>query len=462
MTQPISAVPASDPAPDSTSDPTSSATTPPTSPMKVPYRWRNLSVLTGATIVDNTENSLTSTLFPAIAAALRLDSGHLGALAALGKLVSAPAGPLWVWLGTRTSRKFVLVLTSALGGVFGISAGLAQDFAQLLILNTLLAASIIGGAPIANAVIMDSFDDRSRGRAISYYYGAISAVSAFLGPALALFTRDPDGWRYGLFTVGVICLLAALAQALLFRDPGVGASEAQLTDISEEQRVRRRVSVREVLGLFRVPTFSIMMASRLLSGHLLIGVFGIQFLVAERGFDNPTAAVVLIPFGVGYVVGTLGGGWLVGRLDAVLPDRGRIVYIQAAQVAFALAAFFGTQFDHERIAVYGVFWALMGIAQGLNPPVNRPIVASVIVPELRGQAFAIFITVFETIGWAIFSLGAGQLANSLGIQTVFLWILVGLMLVNALVLGALYLVYPRDVRRVRDALAERRVSALPS
>jgi hypothetical protein len=45
---------------------------------------------------------------------------------------------------------------------------------------------------------------------------------------------------------------------------------------------------------------------------------------------------------------------------------------------------------------------------------------------------------------------------------VFLWILVGLMLVNALVLGALYLVYPRDVRRVRDALAERRVSALPS
>jgi predicted MFS family arabinose efflux permease len=461
MTQPTSAVP-TEPTSGRTDSTGSLDSTGGPPSVKVPYRWRNLSVLTGATVVDNTENSLTSTLFPAIAAALRLDSGHLGTLAALGKLVSAPAGPLWVWLASRTSRKLVLVLTSVLGGIFGIAAGFAQDFVQLLILNTLLAASIIGAAPIANAVIMDSFDDRSRGRAISYYYGAISAMSAFLGPALALFTRDPDGWRYGLFTVGVFCLLAALAQALVFKDPGVGASEAQLTDLSEERRVRHKVSARDVLGLFRVPTFSIMMASRLLSGHLLIGVFGVQFLVTERGFDNATAAVVLIPFGVGYVVGTLGGGWIVGRLDAVLPSRGRVVYIQAAQVAFALAAFFGTQFDHERIGVYGVFWALMGIAQGLNPPVNRPIVASVIVPELRGQAFAIFITVFETIGWAIFSLGAGQLANSLGIQAVFLWILVGLMLVNALLLGALYRVYPRDVRRVEEALTRRRQEALSS
>lgn len=452
MTQPTSAVPASP-----TSEPAGS---PPD--VKVPYRWRNLAVLTGATVVDNTESGLTNTLFPAIASALRLDSGHLGALAALGKLVSAPAGPLWVWLATRTSRKFVLVLTSVLGGVFGMAAGFAQDFVQLLILNTLMAASIIGGAPIANAVIMDSFDDRSRGRAISYYYGAISAVSSFLGPALALFTRNTDGWRYGLFTVGVICVLAGLAQALLFKDPGVGASEAQLTDLSAENRVRHKVTARDVLGLFRIPTFSIMMVSRLLSGHLLIAVFGIQFLVTERGFDNATAAVVLIPFGIGYVAGTLGGGWVVGRLDGVLPDRGRVAYIQAAQILFAVAAFLGTQLDHERIGVYGIFWALMGLAQGMNPPVNRPLVASVVVPELRGQAFAIFLTVFETIGWAAFSLGAGQLANSLGIQTVFLWILVGLMIVNALFLGTLYRAYPRDVRRVDETLARRRAEALGS
>jgi MFS family permease len=81
--------------------------------------------------------------------------------------------------------------------------------------------------------------------------------------------------------------------------------------------------------------------------------------------------------------------------------------------------------------------SLFGACQGLNPPVNRPIVASVVPPELRGQAFAIFLTIFETIGWAVFALGAGRFAASVGIQTVFLWVLVGLMLVNAAVLSTL-------------------------
>ena len=92
--------------------------------------------------------------------------------------------------------------------------------------------------------------------------------------------------------------------------------------------------------------------------------------------------------------------------------------------------------------------SLFGACQGLNPPVNRPIVASVVPPELRGQAFAIFLTIFETIGWAVFALGAGRVAASVGIQTVFLWVLVGLMLVNAAVLSTLYVCYPRDVRKV--------------
>jgi hypothetical protein len=85
---------------------------------------------------------------------------------------------------------------------------------------------------------------------------------------------------------------------------------------------------------------------------------------------------------------------------------------------------------------------------------------SVVLPELRGQAFAIFLTFFETIGWALFSLGAGLLAESLGIQQVFLWILVGLMLVNALVLSALYVTYPKDRDVVTDTLEQRRAVAL--
>lgn len=426
----------------------------------VPHRWRNLATLTGVSVVDNTETGLTSTLFPSIARALALDSGHLGLLAALGRIVGVPAGPAWMWLAGRIGRRWAMVATTLTGGAFGIAAGFSQSFTQLLIFNSLMAAAIIGGSPIANAVITDSFDDRSRGKAIGYFYGIITLVGSFTGSAIALFTGFSDGWRYGMWTIGGICILAGIVVAALFKEPGVGASEAQLADLSERDRVRTRVTVASVLSLFRIPTFTVMMVSRLLSGHLLIGVFGVQFLVKERGFSNAVAAGVLIPFGLGYFAGTIGGGYLVGHLDRVLPHRGRVAYIQVAQVLFAVAAFFGTQFHYGSIGVYAVFWALFGLCQGINPPVNRPIVASVVLPELRGQAFAIWLTIFETIGWALFSLGAGELAVSLGIQTVFLWILVVLMLVNAAVLGILYRVYPRDVRAVEATLEERRAAAL--
>lgn len=427
---------------------------------KVPHRWRNLATLTGVTIVDNTEAGLSSTLFPSISTALRLDSGGLGVLASLGKVVAVPAGPACVWLAGKIGRRGALITTTTIGGLLGGAAGFAQNFAQLLIFNTLMSACIIGGSPIANAVIMDSFDDKLRGKATGYFYGAVNGVASFIGPLLALFTGLTDGWRYGMWTIGAICILSGLLVAAFFKDPGIGASEHQLADLSADQRTATKVTVASVLSLFRIPTFSVMMLSRLLSGHLLITIFGVQFLVAERGFNNARAAVVLVPFGIGYIVGTIGGGWLLSLLDGLIPHRGRVGYIQATQLFFAAAAFFGTQLHHGAIGVYGVFWALMGAAQGMNPSVNRPIVASVVLPELRGQAFAVFLTIFETLGWAVFSLGAGRLADSYGIQQVFLWVLVELMVVNCAVLGALYVVYPRDVRRVTETLEERRVRAL--
>lgn len=433
----------------------SSTDSQPAPPARVPHRWRNLFTLTGATVVDSTEGGMLSTLFPSIAASLALDSSHLGRLSAVAKLASAPAGPAWAWLAGRTSRKFVLVTTSVLGGVFGIAAGFADGYLQLLVLNTLMSASIIGGAPIANAVIMDSFEDRRRAQATAFFYGIVNATGNLLGPVLALYTRSPDGWRYGLVTMGAICIVAGVAQAVFFKDPGVGASDSTPTEPTGG-RVRRAQNLRASLALFRIRSYTIMMISRLMSGHLLFMVFGVQFLVTDRGFDNATSAIVLVPAGVGYLVGIFGSGWALPIIDDRFPAVGRVAFLQAAQVVFAVVAFFGTQFGYTSIVVYGVFWFLMSVAQGMNAPVNRPIIASVVLPEARGQAFAIFITVFETLGWAFFTFVGGELAVAIGMQGAFLWFLVVLMLVNAAFLSLLYRTYPRDARRVHEILAARR------
>ena len=430
--------------------------------VKVPHRWRNLATLTGVTVVDNTEGSAIATLFPTIASALGLTTAGLGTITAAGKIASVPTGPAWVWLSQRIGRRTTLIATTLSGGLFGIAAGFAQNYWQLVLFSALMSAAVIGGSPIANAVIADSFEDKDRARAAGIFYACVNGIASFIGPVIALFTGLSAGWRIGMWVLGGVCILAGAVVAIAFKDPGIGAAERELADLKEEDRVKTRVTVASVLSLFRTPTYSVMMLSRLLSGHLLITIFGVTFLVKERGFSNAVAATVLIPFGIGYIVGTLGGGLVVGWLDRVMTRRGRPLFIQFAQVAFAVVAFFATQHSHSSIGVYGVFWALMGCAQGLNVPVNRPIVTAVILPELRGQGFAIWLSIFETIGWALFAKVAGNLAATYGIREVFLWVLVGMMLLNGLVLTILYVTYPRDSERVRTILATRRNEALRS
>lgn len=423
---------------------------------EIPHRWRNLGTLTGVTVVDSTEASMTPSLFPSIAANLRLDNGALGLLAASGKIIALPFGVGWVWLAARSSRKAALAAAAISGGVFGIGAGFADTFVFLLVANTLMSACVIGVGPIANAVIADMFDDKSRSKAVGIFYGVSTLLSSLFAPATAQLSGFTDGWRYGMWAVGGLCVLAGLAVLALFREPPVGAAETQLAGLPVGQRGPRSVAWSSVLALFKIPTFCTMMVSRLLSGHLLITVFGVQFLVSERGFSNAVAAAILLPYGIGYFFGAMSGGWAVTALDRVLPFHGRIALLQASQVLFAVAAFFGTQLRHDNIVVYALFCVGMGAMQALNPVTNRPIVMSVVLPELRGQASAIFLTIFDTVGWAVFALVAGLLADEVGIGVVFFWGLVVLMLVNAAWISLLYLTYPRDAAEMATILENRR------
>ncbi|MEV6757034.1 MFS transporter [Streptomyces sp. NPDC051214] len=178
------------------------------------------------------------------------------------------------------------------------------------------------------------------------------------------------------------------------------------------------------------------------------------------GFSTQRASIVLLPFGIGYFLGTLLGGVAADWATRRSPRHGLVAVLQAAQFVFALIAFFGTQFDHGSIAVFGVFFALMGATQGVNPSINRPMAMAITPPELRGAAFALYVSIFEAIAWATFSLGAGFLGDAIGLRTVFLWALVILMLINVVFLTFLYRPYADDVDRVQRELHARRAQAL--
>ncbi|MFD5764450.1 MFS transporter [Streptomyces sp. NPDC127049] len=432
-------------------------------PAEVPVkgRWRQLSLLGGTMLVDSTEASLVSSLFPLIRQSLGVSLGALGTLTAAGKIVGAFTGPFWVWAAQRWSRKGVLVVATGLWGVWGVAAGFAQNFTQLLVLYTILAAGYAAAHPIITELIGDLFGGSSRGRAVGLVFGAVSLVSAGIGPLKGQLAGVDEGWRWGLWGVGTFNILLGIGLWVWFRDPGRGASEQQFSGLDRATReAHSKLTRAKVLSLLRIRTLVLLLVSRLLSAHLLVGTFGVVFLVDEYGFSTQKAAIVLLPFGIGYFLGTLLGGFAADWATRRSPRHGSVAVLQSAQFAFAVVAFFGTQFDYGHIALFGVFFALMGAAQGVNPSLNRPMVMAVTPPELRGAAFALYVSVFEAIAWAAFSLGAGFLGDVVGLRTVFLWALVILMTVNGAFLTLLYRPYAEDVARVQRDLDARRVRAL--
>ncbi|MEV6558479.1 MFS transporter [Nocardia sp. NPDC051756] len=429
--------------------PASKATT--GTPVIVPGRWRKLALVVAPLWADNNESSVLSTLAPVIVQAVAAPAAAVGYLTSIGKFISIVCGPLWAWIARRTNRKIAFAVASGLAGIATAATGLAQSYTQLIILYGVSAVFIAAALPIASEITADLFDDAARGRANGYTWGAISLLGSVLGPIIGQLSRVPDGWRYGFFAWGAVTVLTAVLLAVFFDDPAVGASEVAAPTRQGEDS---RITWTKVRQMLRIPTFVLMLIQRLISGHLLIMSFGIVFLVHTYGFSTAVASIVTLPFGIGYLLGTFGGSLATDFLQSRLPRIGRIIVLQFAQLGFGVVALVGTQHDWGGIEVFAGFWAVLGFMQGLNPGVNRPIVAAVVPPEMRGAAFALLLSVFEALAYALFNLAAGLLTDVIGLRGVMLWIPGILMLVNAAFCTILYRTYPRDVERQRALLIE--------
>ena len=414
-------------------------------------RRGRLALLTLALATDAMGVSVLSTLFPAIMTDLGLVAGDLGVLTAANKVAGAVCSPLWVWLARRWTRKGVLVVTAGLWGAWGIAAGFSDGYRALLVLSCVLAAGYAGAPPVVTAMVSDLVEDAARGRAVGTMYGMIALAGGLAGPLLGQLANVTRGWRLGFWAVGAMSMAAGVLILLLFRDP------ASRPGAPEGHEPPRRPAWAAAAGVFRVPSFNVMLLSRLLSGHLVLNTFGILFLTNVRHFSNGVAALVLFPFIVGYLLGAFGGAVLADWMHVTRPRTGRVLFLQLAQFAFAGAAYGATQFAWGSIEIYMAWWLSMGLFQGVNPGVNRPIVMAVIAPELRVWAFTVMIAITEPIGWAAYSLGVGWFGDQDGLRMAFLAVLVVVMVLNGLAITPLYRTYGPDAARVRarQALADR-------
>ena len=302
---------------------------------------------------------------------------------------------------------------------------------------------------------MDLFGDDERGKAVSIVFGVAGVVMLPMMAVNAWLAGMSDGWRYGFYGAGVLSVISGLLIWIFLKDPGRGASDINLDDQDTIKESYGLVKWSEVVELFKVKTFVLMLIQRVLSGHLLMLSMGVVYMTEVLGFDLQTANLMMIPLMLGALIGMLAFGFIGDWIHKKHPKHGRIATIQFLQGMYVILAFLGTQFTYPSMVIFGVLFFLMGFFQSSNMAVNRPIVASVVKPELRGTAFALFVSVFESIAWGIYNVAAGQIGESIGLKPVFFVVLVVLMLVNTLFITLIYKPYAKDVKALQEELAAR-------
>ncbi len=406
-------------------------------PVAVPKgRWGSLVAMAFASVVDNSEGGLTTTLFPVIRAALGLNLGALGLLVSISRFARMLFGPLWAMGADRYGRKRVLHIVTGIRGIWTVLSGLARNFSQLLILYAIGVIGTVASEPIANGLLADLLGEEERGRA----YGAIRSIAGLSGlvltPLIGQLATVENGWRYGLFLMGGMSIFSGVLTAALVKEHK-DRTTLDAADVG-------KFNPRDAAILFKTPTILLLAVNLLFVTSLVLFSFFVTYFVDVRGWQTAGAALLHTVFFAGFGVSSLPGGFLGDWFDKRFGPRGRVMLMQL---------------DWGRgVALYAVpFLVGLSAAIGFLGCV-LPMVSAVVPPEMPATAFAVLFSLVQGLISAVLSLGLGYLARAWGLQTVVFWMVTVPYAVNALFWFVFYRAYPRDVAAQQARHAARRAA----
>jgi MFS family permease len=305
--------------------------------------------------------------------------------------------PLFGYFGDRGRRTHIVAAGIALWSLATGMAGMARNFATLLVARSAVGVGEAAYMTISPAILADSFPRSARGRVFAIF-NAATPIGAALGYILGGLVGQHFGWRAAFYVAGFPGLLLAL---LMWRlpDPARGAKE----DPSDEPAGHAaapmptdpRVAYRE-LGHNR--TFVLTVAGYAAYTFALgaLAFWAPAFLERERGVPAGDATVQfgIIVVATGFI-GTFAGGWL----GDVLQRRHEQAYLWLSGIATLAAApvalvAFTAPARHVYMPAIVVAELLLFVSTG---PINSTIV-NVVPPALRATAGAVTILFIHLLG----------------------------------------------------------------
>ncbi|MEU2155509.1 MFS transporter [Streptomyces sp. NPDC019396] len=272
-------------------------------------------------------------------------AGYLVTGYALGVVIGAP---LMTVLGTRVSRKRMLMLLMGLFIAGNVLSAVAPVFGAMLAGR--FVASLAHGAffGIGAVVAADLVAPEKKAGAIATMFTGLT-VANVVGVPLGTFIGQSIGWRATFFVVAGLGVLGLLGVARLV----------------PEQPRPEGVHLRHELGAFRNVQVLLAMAMTVLGfGGVFAAITYITpMMTSVAGFADSSVTWLLVLFGLGMVGGNLIGGRLADR--ALMP----LLYVSLGALALVLGLF--TLTAHNKIAAAVTIVLVGGLGFATVPPLQK-------------------------------------------------------------------------------------------
>ncbi|MGP3991050.1 MFS transporter [Streptomyces sp. 3N207] len=307
-------------------------------------------------------------LLPEVAAEFDVSiptAGYLASGYAVGVLLGAP---VFAVLGTRISRKRMLMLLMGLFIVGNLVSALAPVFGVMLAGRVI--ASLAHGAffGIGSIVAAGLVAPHRKAAAISMMFTGLT-LATVIGVPLGTMLGQQADWRLTFLAVAALGVLGLVGVAALVpRDaPDSGQAPAAGGRIRDELAAFRNVQVLLAMGM-----------TVLGFGGVFAAITYIAPMMTDAaGYADTSVTWLLVLFGIGMVAGNLVGGRFADR--ALLP----MLFTALIALALTLAAFTVTAHDKVAAAVTLALIGAFGFAtvpplqkRVLDQTANAPTLAS--------------------------------------------------------------------------------------
>lgn len=402
-------------------------------------------------LLHQTDKYLIGPLTTPIMEAFQINEAQMGLIFTGALLVGGIFYPIWGYLFDRYARPKILALAAFVWGSTTWLSAIAPNFGAFIATR---ASTGIDDAsyPGAYSLVSDYFEPTKRGKVISVLQ-LTAVLGGIAGMGLATAFRDTLGWRGIFYVTGGLGILIAVVMWFGLKEVPRGASEPEMK--GGEKVVTRKFEWETVKLLLKRPTMVTLFIQQFF--HVFpftaINSWFFRYLEVER---NLSAENVLLASGI-FAVMTALSGLIAGALGDWLfkkTPRGRLVValIGIVGIMFAFTMLLNTPV--ENFTTFLVFEVIAGFFWSFEWPNAVATVQDITEPEVRSTAHSI-IGMAETIGSALAPLLAGMLAVSSSLKDAMQTITLSAWTIGLVLLTFVLVVLPKDVKRLRETMAER-------